>query len=130
MDDLLDELASHDDDVPVLAFNRALVRLCGDIDLFREIASAFLDGAAAGIARLQDALVAGDEHGVEREARILAGSAVAVSAERFRETALALKRAGRAGDLESANRLYVELASQFQRLADVLKGFDWNTLAP
>ena len=80
----------------------ALSRVGGDFELLREVVGLFLDDYPQALEKIREAVVAGDQANLERQAHSLKGSVSTFGAKEAFEAALALERQGRAGDLTSA----------------------------
>jgi len=80
----------------------ALSRVGGDFELLREVVGLFLDDYPQALEKIREAVVAGDQGNLERQAHSLKGSVSTFGAKEAFEAALALEKQGRAGDLTSA----------------------------
>jgi CheY-like chemotaxis protein len=96
-------------------------RLMGDRALAAVVARGFLEDIPRQLDALRGFLGAGDAKAVERQAHTIKGAAATVSAEILAAAALALERAGKAGDLETVRRGFDELESHFQCLRRAMK---------
>jgi PAS domain S-box-containing protein len=106
------------------AFNAgALIeRAMGDHELAEAVARSFLADAPGRIAVLRGHVEAGNAKNVACEAHTLKGAAATVGGEGLAGWALALERAGRAGDLASAGSAFAELGAEFERLRQAMEG--------
>ena len=92
--------------LPSGIFNRhsLLDRLGGDEELTAEVLAVFLEDAPHQIARLEEALSAGNGTALERGAHTLKGAAANVGAAELRAACAALEEAAARGDLAEATR--------------------------
>ena len=94
----------------------ALERVGGDEDLLREIVRLFLDECPRLIAHIQEAIDAGDNRRLEREAHSLKGSVANFGAEPVVRAALALEVIGRSGNLGDAREGFQQLSRSVEVL--------------
>jgi signal transduction histidine kinase/DNA-binding response OmpR family regulator len=80
----------------------ALSRVGGDFELLREVVGLFLDDYPRAIERIRTAVAANDSSGVEHHAHSLKGSVSTFGAKDVFESALALEKQGRSGNLSGA----------------------------
>ena len=80
----------------------ALSRVGGDFELLREVAGLFLDDYPRALEKIRNAVAANDASGVEHNAHSLKGSVSTFGAQEVFETALALEKQGRGGNLAGA----------------------------
>ena len=80
----------------------ALSRVGGDMDLLREVVGLFLDDYPKAIEKIRQAIAANDASAVEHNAHSLKGSVSTFGANDVFESALALEKQGRGGDLAGA----------------------------
>lgn len=92
----------------------ALSRVGGDFELLREVVGLFLDDYPQAIEKLRKAVAANDSSGVEHHAHSLKGSVSTFGATDVFESALALEKQGRGGNLSNA-------ADNLTRLENALK---------
>lgn len=95
----------------------ALARVGDDEQLLVELIKIFLDDYPTNMIAIQQALVQGDAHELERAAHTLKGAVANFGAEPVVREAFALERAGRTRDLAHAS-------DSLQRLDLVLKQLD------
>jgi two-component system, sensor histidine kinase and response regulator len=102
--------ASHQPQfVNVLDREDAMARVGGDAELLVEIAGLFIAEYPGLLEELRLALTEGDSSKLERTAHALKGSVANFGAKPAVAAALALERAGRAGDIELAQGLISDL---------------------
>lgn len=80
----------------------ALSRVGGDFELLREVVGLFLDDYPQALDKIREAVTAGDQANLERQAHSLKGSVSTFGAKEAFEAALSLEKQGRNGDLTSA----------------------------
>jgi PAS domain S-box-containing protein len=80
----------------------ALSRVGGDFELLREVVGLFLDDYPRAIEKIRSAVAANDATGVEHSAHSLKGSVSTFGAKDVFESALALEKQGRSGNLSGA----------------------------
>ena len=80
----------------------ALSRVGGDFELLREVIGLFLDDYPQAIEKIRNAVVANDPSGVEHNAHSLKGSVSTFGVKDVFESALALEKQGRSGNLSGA----------------------------
>lgn len=107
---------------PVLALERALARLAGNLPLFRQMARLFVQEQPGSLARVRELLAAGEHSKAERAAHTLKGVAATMGAERLADAAGRVERAiRRRQGVEELERLLaiaeVELESAIAALA-------------
>jgi PAS domain S-box-containing protein len=107
---------------PVAAdLDLALSRVGGDRDLLREVAQLFLESYPQDLVAIREAVHSGNAKALERAAHTLKGAVANFGALEAGRLALELERAGRAGDLAAASRLFELLEQAMQRLEPVLR---------
>ncbi len=99
-------------------FDRARLEkmLHGDPALIREIVSMFVEDTRANVARLAQALAAGDARAAERTAHALKGSGANVGALRFASLCLRAEDAAEAGALDEARVALAAAEEEFEKL--------------
>jgi HPt (histidine-containing phosphotransfer) domain-containing protein len=80
----------------------ALTRVGGDFELLREVVGLFLDDYPRALEKIRSAVAANDPSGVEHNAHSLKGSVSTFGATDVFESALALEKQGRSGNLAGA----------------------------
>lgn len=113
---------------PVLNLSQAMDVARGKADLLGRMFEAFLADAPQRIAHLEEALAAGDDGIVEREAHTLKGAASNLGAERLRLVAFEIEKQGKAKDLPSVRESLQQLKSQFDALKAAADLVDWSHL--
>ena len=93
-----------------------LESLSGDRTLARNIVRTFLADMPCRVEALRGHLEAGDAKGIACQAHTIKGAAAAVSCDRLMRLALALEKAGKASDLESARASFESLRDELDRL--------------
>ena len=102
-----------------------LARLMGDRSLGQTVLVGFLEDVPHQIRTLKDCLNAGDAPLVERQSHTIKGAAATVSACSLREVALAMEKAGKAGDLGRAAELVPRLEEEFEHLKVITEHLKW-----
>ncbi|MFH1144008.1 MAG: response regulator, partial [Candidatus Eisenbacteria bacterium] len=102
-------------------FDKALEVFEGDVELMRETAIVFFQDALLQLARMAEAIEAGDALTIERSAHSLKGAAGNFSAARVVAISLQMEAAGRGGNLGEAARLYSSLGKEFERLREAIE---------
>ena len=92
----------------------ALSRVGGDFELLREVVGLFLDDYPQALEKIRKAIAANDSSGVEHHAHSLKGSVSTFGAKHVFESALALEKQGRGGNLANA-------AENLDKLENALK---------
>ena len=98
----------------------ALDHIGGDRELLEEVAGLFLEHSPGLMARIKEAVEAGDSYRLERAAHALKGSAGNFAAEPTVQAALRLEKMGRSQDLGGVAEAYHELENEMGRLCPVL----------
>jgi CheY-like chemotaxis protein len=98
-----------------------LERLSGDRTLAQDIARTFLTDIPQRVEALRDHLDARDPKGVACQAHTIKGASAAVGCESLRRLALALEKAGKASDLESARPIFENLRDEFERIKKAIE---------
>ena len=93
-----------------------LERLSGDRTLAQNVARTFLADIPHRLQALREHLDAKDAKGVAGQAHTIKGAAAAVGCASLERLALALEKAGKASDLESARPSFENLRDEFERL--------------
>ena len=99
----------------------ALTRVGGDFELLREVAGLFLDDYPQALEKIRTAVAASDSSGVEHHAHSLKGSVSTFGATDVFESALALEKMGRSGNLSGAAEKLKRLESALQALRPELE---------
>ena len=94
----------------------ALERLGGDEELLQEVAQLFLDEYPLLMTEIHEALQSRNAQRLERAAHSLKGSISNFGAEPAVDSALALEKIGRSGDLTDAVAAYAKLEAVMQQL--------------
>jgi len=94
----------------------ALSRVGGDFELLREVAGLFLDDYPRALEKIRNAVAANDASGVEHNAHSLKGSVSTFGAQEVFESALALEKQGRGGNLAGAPESLKKLELALQAL--------------
>jgi CheY-like chemotaxis protein len=108
------------DEQPVWDKAGMLKRLDDDRDLTKTIMEIFLDDAPQQIEALQQHLAACNAPGVGLQAHTIRGASATVGGEALREVALAMEKAGKAGDLDSVRARMDDLRREFARLKEAM----------
>ena len=109
------------------AFNEdaLLARLMGDRHLAGVAVRGFLEGVPSQLDNLRRRLEEADAAGARLQAQELQGSAALVSAEGLCAMALAMERAGNAGELDHCSRLLPRVVEEFERCKSILELAGW-----
>jgi HPt (histidine-containing phosphotransfer) domain-containing protein len=95
-DSIMDEQLTHLDEV------LALSRVGGDFELLREVVGLFLDDYPRSVEKIRHAVAVSDASAVEHHAHSLKGSVSTFGAKDVFDSALALEKQGRSGNLSGA----------------------------
>jgi signal transduction histidine kinase/HPt (histidine-containing phosphotransfer) domain-containing protein/ActR/RegA family two-component response regulator len=98
-----------------------LERLSGDRTLAQNVARTFLADIPHRLEALREHLDARDAKGVADQAHTIKGAAAAVGCASLSRLALALEKAGKASDLESARPSFENLRDEFERLKKTME---------
>ena len=98
-----------------------LERLSGDRTLAQNVARTFLSDIPHRLQALREHLDARDAKGVANQAHTIKGAAAAVGCASLSRLALALEKAGKASDLESARPSFEKLRDEFERLKKAME---------
>ena len=103
-------------------FDRAgmVERMMDDEELMREVATGFLGEIPGKIALLKNFLENGDSAGIQFQAHAIKGGAATVCGEALKKVAFAMEQAGKAGDVNAARALIVNLETQFDLLQQAM----------
>ena len=99
----------------------ALSRVGGDFELLREVVGLFLDDYPQALEKIRKAVAENDSSGVEHHAHSLKGSVSTFGATQVFESALALEKQGRGGDLSNAAENLSRLESALRALRPELE---------
>ena len=102
-----------------------LRRLMGDRQLAGIVLRGFVDVAPAQLNNLRARLAEEDALGAQMQAHALKGSAATVAAEDLNAAALAIERAGAAGQLDYCGELLPRVVEEFERLKSALERAGW-----
>jgi HPt (histidine-containing phosphotransfer) domain-containing protein len=102
MDSKTDRKSSVEEQFATLDEALALSRVGGDFELLREVVGLFLDDYPQALEKIRIAVAANDSSGVEHHAHSLKGSVSTFGAKDVFESALALEKQGRSGNLSGA----------------------------
>jgi PAS domain S-box-containing protein len=104
-------------------FSAALARLEGDEQILQEQMQLFLADSPSLLARVNDAIAAGEAELLRTSAHRLKGFAATLDAKDVVEKALQLERMGHEGDMEDAKKTGEQLKLQMERLWKALQCF-------
>jgi PAS domain S-box-containing protein len=100
----------------------ALQRMAGDVELYNEVVSIFLNGMGEDVRRLRAAAASGDLKSLSREAHAIKGAVGVIAAEPTRRLAAEMELAGDSGDAIAAHSLLPQLEHALLDLAkDLVK---------
>ncbi|ULA63067.1 MAG: Hpt domain-containing protein [Nitrospira sp.] len=107
------------------AFNlaEALTHVDEDEELFRTLVEIFVEQAPVDMAATQAAVDAGDAEAVARTAHRLKGAIMQFSAPRAFDASKELEALGRAGTLDRAATVCVDVNRELQRLLAALRAY-------
>ncbi len=108
-------------DTQIFDLHTALENLGGDLDLLRQVATMFIENHAEQLAELEQKILGADALGLREVAHRLKGSLGAFAAHHAMERAKALEMMGKAGELQQAQEVFVELRDSMLRLIEFLK---------
>lgn len=114
---------AQDTEPPRLATAEAIANMGDDGELYAQIASMFLDDAAAQITVLDQALATGDHAVAKRAAHTLKGTAGTVGAKRLQHRALILEQACDAADTSAIAAADAALRVELPATGDALRAF-------
>jgi len=114
---------THAVDSDVMIWDRVglLRRLMGDHQLATNVIELFLEDIPLQIRVLREFLEVGDVSGCGRQAHSIKGASASVGAERLREVAGELEKAGNAGDLGAVRNHIAALEAQFFRVRETMR---------
>ena len=106
------------DDTPPPVFDQAalLARVVGDAKLVRTLVGKFLEELPGTLEKLRLSLAGPDTKAATVHAHTLKGAAANMAGEWVRQTAAAMEKAGRAGDLAAMQALWPELNERIASL--------------
>ena len=107
----------------VFVIRGMLEQLANDDDIVRSVLTQFLEELPRQVAAVQEHLDTGDVAGAGRAAHSLKGAAGNVRGDALCAVALALEKAGRAGDVASARAQAEQLAAQAALLRAEMAGY-------
>jgi HPt (histidine-containing phosphotransfer) domain-containing protein len=113
----------------VLALDRALENLAGDLELLQEITETFVEFVPNELDTLAQLIAADDAAAVATRAHGLKGAALNLGAAPFVAAALALEKEAREGRLDDASDLLAGMRREFERIRDSVASLDWNRIA-
>jgi two-component system sensor histidine kinase/response regulator len=102
-----------------------LLRLMGDQQLAGIVLRAFLEDAPSQLDNLRRRLDEADAPGARAQAHTLKGAAATVAAEGLYAIALAIERAGAAGQLNYCDELLPRAVKEFERFQSTLERAGW-----
>ena len=103
-----------------------LGRLDGDVELFQDFIAIFMEDAPALMKEIDTALNRADAPALQQSSHALKGLLLNFGAKQCVEAALALERAGRAGEIGNAEEDYEKLLVSFEALRDELETLQTN----
>ena len=102
-----------------------LRRLMGDRHLAQVVLKGFLEDAPAQLNNLRKRLDEGDVLGIRAQAHSLRGAAATVAAEDLLAIAMAIERAGTAGQLDQCREFLPRAFGEFERFKNALERTSW-----
>jgi histidine phosphotransfer protein HptB len=99
----------------------ALSRVGGDFELLQEVVGLFLDDYPQSLEKIREAVAAGDQNNLERQAHSLKGSVSTFGAQAAFDAAFELEKQGRSGDLTSASEGLLRLEQALSALKPELE---------
>jgi len=102
-----------------------LRRLMGDRQLTGTLLRGFLQAVPSQLSSLRSRLDDADASGARAQAHALKGAAATVAAEDLRAVALAMERAGAAGQLDHCDGLFPHAVEEFERFKSTVEQAGW-----
>ena len=93
----------------------------GDTEFEKEVLEEYLLSAPNDVAKLKNAIAAGDAPATGATAHALKGASATIGAKGFAAIALELEQAGKKGDLAAAPEAFARLESAFAELGGLLR---------
>jgi two-component system, sensor histidine kinase and response regulator len=112
----------------ILNLGSAMENLDGDAELLQEVLEIFLEIMPEQLDALETSITAGNASELSSIAHSLKGSASNFCADKFVATALRLEQIGKAGSVEGAAELMLQLRGEFQDIQGVRALIDWNEI--
>ena len=113
---------------PAVDFDALLERVENDTTLLEDMIGLYLDSSPRLLTEIESGVQRQDAQAIQRAAHALKGALQNLSAGPSAETALALEKMGRAGDLKSADCTLVELKGELDRLQAELQSWSKETV--
>lgn len=104
----------------VIDLNAALNRLDGDMELFKELAEMFISDCPRLMSDIKEAIASEDSTAVERASHAIKGVVGNFSAEPAFEAALKLEQMGHKGNISGADKAFIILETEIDRLCSTL----------
>jgi CheY-like chemotaxis protein len=115
------DAASRVSSSAVVDLDEVLERIDGNIGLLQSVVSLFEEDHPKQLARIREAIEAGDPAGLMAAAHTLKGSLLVLAADRAAAVALELEKMGRESRLDGAAQILVSLESEVQMLSAELQ---------
>jgi len=106
-----------------------LIDRLGDEELIKEVAPIFLKDNRERLDKLSEAVKSKDGKGIKFYAHSIKGTARNVGAVHLSDIAKRLEDIGRESDLESADLVYEELKTEYEKVVSFLSQPDWIEIA-
>jgi PAS domain S-box-containing protein len=104
----------------IFDMEKFLWRTQGDLELFRKVATVFINSPQEQLGPIRKALAAADAAALSQSAHQLKGAAATLSLPSLSESARMIQACADAGDLEKAAQLLPELEKKFEQAIDAL----------
>ncbi|MCP4688327.1 MAG: response regulator, partial [Desulfobacterales bacterium] len=110
----------------VFNYEDAVGRYDGDAELLRGIIESFLDDTPRLIEEIEAEATSGNPDRAGGKSHALKGGASYIGAERLRDVAFELEKAGRSGDESAASTLLSGLKAEFEVFKKEIESYDWR----
>jgi CheY-like chemotaxis protein/HPt (histidine-containing phosphotransfer) domain-containing protein/anti-sigma regulatory factor (Ser/Thr protein kinase) len=106
-----------------------LINMWGGEELIKEVTAIFLKDSKERLAKLSEAVKAGDSKEIKFYAHAIKGSAKNTGAKRLSDIANQLECVGRENDIKTATTIFDKLKTEFEKVATFLSRPDWIEIA-
>ena len=115
-------------DAAVVDFKEALENLEGDVELVRDVMEIFIDRGTDQLREIGRAIGEGDVETVMIQSHGMKGGASNFCGHRFCGAAYQLETLARAGALEGAEDLFLDMQRHFDELEETFTTVNWDAL--